>query len=159
MTTGAPFTSEQNLVSEIKFLNNEIIVRLLLLKNKTEICSSMIQEKELSVSEQRAVAAKHASGMLSGINQCMTSRDKETTALLCSALVWNTVLSFTLQKLLCKKYVSRLRAVCSVLRKEGMGETLSSCSTTYRVATRKRETPFFTRNHLEQQGIMGTSYS
>lgn len=42
--------------------------------------------------------------------------------------------------------------VCSVLRKESIGETLSSCSTIYRVATRKMEIPFFTRNHKQTRG-------
>lgn len=58
--------------------------------------------------------------MLSSINKCMTSRDKEGTISLYSAFVltqhhthtWNTVLSFTLQKLLFKKYVGRLRELC-----------------------------------------------
>lgn len=43
----------------------------------------------------------------------------------------------------------RLSWVCSALRKEGSGETLSPCSSIYRVPTEKIETPFFTSSYME----------
>lgn len=115
MTIGVPLTSEQSLDSEIKFLNNKIIVRLLLLKNETAICSSVTQRQDCSVSEQCAAAAKHASEILGSINECMTSRDQEATTPLCPALVQPDLehrVKFYFTNLLCKECMGRLRELC-----------------------------------------------
>jgi len=106
----------------------------------------VLVDKKLNVSEQRAAVAKKANWMLGCINKGITSRNKEVMIPLYLVLVKpHLECCVQFSSLLYKKDVDRLervqrratkmvrglerlRELCPALRKEGLGETLSPCS-------------------------------